>query len=185
MDESRCSTVDGRPTRAPDQSGSLAWTSPPYEDLDMPTSSPRNLLPIVAAYLPVAIGGAALSVLWDVGASPEGGAGDMLLRGTALTPPLFLPVVLSVAAAAARSEGRRGRVGAGLVTVVAVAFMAGSTANLPNDVAAARAAGTPIALTAGLAAIHLGLSIGLLHNALPRLRRQAPAAAGQAMEQPA
>ena len=151
----------------------------------MPTSSPRNLLPIVAAYLPVAIGGAVLSVLWDVGASPEGGAGDMVLLGTALTPPLFLPVVLCVAAAAARAEGRRGRVGAGLVTLVAGAFMAGSTANLPNDIAAARAAGTPIALTAGLAAIHLGLSIGLLYNALPRLRPRSPSAAVEAQPQPA
>jgi hypothetical protein len=136
----------------------------------MPTSSPRNLLPIVAAYLPVAIGGAVLSVRWDVGASPEGSPSDRVLRGTALTPPLVLPVVLCAAAAAARSEGRRGRVGAGLVSLVAVAFMAGSTANLPNDLAAARAAGTPVALTAGLAAIHLGLSIGLLYNAIPRLR---------------
>jgi hypothetical protein len=151
----------------------------------MPRSSPRNLLPIVAAYLPIAVGGAALSALWDVGASPEGGAGDMFLRGTALTPPLFLPVVLCVAAAAARTEGRRGRVGAGLVTLVAVAFMAGSTANLPNDIAAARAAGTPTALTAGLAAIHLGLSIGLLYNALPRLCQRAPADAGQTQQQPA
>jgi hypothetical protein len=143
------------------------------------------LLPIVAAYLPVAIGGAALSVLWDVGASAEGGAGDMFLRGTALTPPLFLPVVLCAAAVAARAEGRRGGVGAGLVTLVAVAFMAGSTANLPNDIAAARAAGTPIPLTAGLAAIHLGLSIGLLYNALPRLLRRAPVDAREAQRQPA
>jgi hypothetical protein len=151
----------------------------------MPKSSPRNLLPIVAAYLPVAVGGAVLSVLWDVGASPEGGAGDMFLRGTALTPPLFLPVVLCVAAAAARTTGTRGRVGAGFVTLVAVAFMAGSTANLPNDIAAARSAGTPIALTAGLAVVHLALSIGLLYNALPRLLRRAPVDPGEVQQQPA
>jgi hypothetical protein len=71
------------------------------------------------------------------------------------------------------------------VTLVAVAFMAGSTANLPNDIAAARAAGTPIALTAGLAAIHLGLSIGLLYNALPRLRQRAPVDARAVQQQPA
>jgi len=47
--------------------------------------SPRRLLPIVALYLPVPIVGAALSALWNVGASPEGGAGDMFLKGTALT----------------------------------------------------------------------------------------------------
>jgi hypothetical protein len=185
MDECRCSTMDGRPTRRVDRSGTLASTSQPSRGSQMPSSSPRNLLPIVAAYLPVAIGGAALSVLWDVGATPEGGASDMFLRGTALTPPLFLPVVLAVAAAAARADGRRGRVGAGFVTLVAIAFMAGSTANLPNDVAAARAAGTPIALTAGLAAIHLGLSVGLLYNALPRLRQRAAADAGDLKRQPA
>jgi hypothetical protein len=136
----------------------------------MPTSSPRNLLPIVVAYLPVPIVGAVLSALWDVGASPEGGASDMFLRGTALTPPLFLPVVLLAGAAAARQPGRRGRIGAGLVSLVAVAFLGGSTANLPNDFAAAESAGTPLVLTLGLAAIHVVLSISLLFNAVPRQR---------------
>lgn len=132
-------------------------------------SSPQNLLPIVAAYLPVPIVGAALSAIWDVGASPEGDAGDMFLRGTALTPPLFLPVLLLAGAAAARRDGSPGRVGAGVVSLVGVAFLAGSTANLPNDFAAAKSAGTPLALTAGLAAVHVGLSIALLFNAVPRL----------------
>jgi hypothetical protein len=131
--------------------------------------SPRNLLPIVAAYLPVPIIGAGLSALWDVGASPEGGAGDMFLRGTALTPPLFLPALLLVAAAAARRDGRAGRIGAGFVGLVAVAFLGGSTANLPNDFAAAEAAGTPLALTAALAGVHIVLSIALLANAGPRI----------------
>jgi hypothetical protein len=93
----------------------------------------------------------------------------MVLRGTALTPPLFLPVLLVAGAAAAPREGAVGRVGAGVVTLVGAAFMAGSTANLPNDFAAAKAAGTPRALTAALAAIHLLLGIALLANALPRL----------------
>ena len=135
----------------------------------MPTSSPRNLLPIVAAYLPVPIIGAVLSAAWDVGATPEGGAGDMVLRGTALAPPLFLPVVLLAGSALARKPGAAGRVGAGVATLVGVAFMAGSTANLPNDFAAADAAGTPRALTAGLAAIHFTLSVALLFNAAPHL----------------
>lgn len=148
----------------------------------MPSSSPGNLLPIVGAYLPVPIAGAVLSALWDVGASPDGGAGDMFLRGTALTPPLFLPVVLVAGAAAARSPGARGRIGAGAVSLVATAFLAGSTANLPNDFAAAKAAGTPLALTAALAVVHSALSLALLFNALPRLRGgaaqdRAPAAA--------
>jgi hypothetical protein len=151
----------------------------------MPTSSPRNLLPIVAAYLPVPIAGAVLSALWDVGASPEGGAGDMFLRGTALTPPLFLPVVLLASAAAARHAGRRGRVGAGLVSLVAIAFLGGSTANLPNDFAAAESAGTPLLLTLGLAVVHIVLSISLLFNAIPRLRGRVTGGATMGSESPA
>ncbi len=139
----------------------------------MPTSSPHNLLPLVTAYLPVPIAGAVLSARWDVGASPEGGAGDMFLRGTALTPPLFLPVVLLASAAGARRGGPGGRIAAGAVSLVATAFLAGSTANLPNDFAAARAAGTPVALTAALAAVHATLAIALLFNAVPRLRGRA------------
>jgi hypothetical protein len=139
----------------------------------MPRSSPRNLLPIVAAYLPVPIAGALLSAAWKVGATPEGSANDMYLRGTALTPPLFLPVLLLAGAALARQPGAPGRVGAGMVTLVGVAFLAGSTLNIPNDLAAAKSARTPVALTAGLAAIHVALSIALLYNAVPRLSSRA------------
>ena len=139
----------------------------------MARSSDRNLLPIVAAYLPVPIAGALLSAAWNVGATPEGGANDMYLRGTALTPPLFLPVVLLGGAVLARETGTPGRVGAGVVTLVAVAFLAGSTLNLPNDLAAAKSARTPAALTVGLAAIHAALSLALLYNALPRLSSRA------------
>ena len=134
----------------------------------MPTSTARALLPIVLAYLPVPMAGAVLSAAWDVGASPEGGPKDMVLRGTALTPPLFLPAALVVAAAAARGHGRWGRVGAGVAAAVCAAFLAGSTANLPNDFSAAKAAGSPRGLTAVLAAIHLGLGLALLFHALPR-----------------
>lgn len=135
----------------------------------MPTSSARRLLPVVLAYLPVPIVGAVLSVAWNVGASPEGGAGDMFLRGTALTPPLFLPALLIAGAAAARRGGRTTRIGAGVVSLVAAAFLGGSTANLPNDFAAAEAAGSPLALTAFLAAVHIALSLALLYNAVPTL----------------
>src|SRR5688572_28087348 len=90
---------------------------PPQEPNSMPGPSPRRLLPIVLAYLPVPIAGAALSARWGVGASPDGGPRDMVLRGTALTPPLFLPVVLVAAAAAAPEPGNRGRLGAALVAL--------------------------------------------------------------------
>lgn len=137
----------------------------------MPSPSAHRLLPIVLAYLPVPAFGAVLSAIWDVGASPEGGAGDMFLRGTALTPPLFLPVILVAAALAARGTGTSARIGAGSVALAGLAFLGGSTANLPNDFAAAEAAGTPLALTAGLAVVHVALSVGLLYNALPALVR--------------
>jgi hypothetical protein len=132
-------------------------------------SDSRHLLPIVVAYLPVPIVGAALSARWRVGASPDGGPRDMFLRGTALTPPLFLPAALLIAAGSAREPGRRGRAGAAVVSAVATAFLAGSTANLPNDLKAADAAGTPRRLTGALAAVHVALAIALLGNALPRV----------------
>ncbi len=136
----------------------------------MTARSARNLLPLVLAYLPVPIAGAILSARWRVGASPDGGPRDMFLRGTALTPPLFLPAALVVAAAVAPRESTAGRIGAGVVSIIAGLFAAGSTANLPNDFRAAEAAGTPPQLTAGLAAVHLALAVALLANALPRLR---------------
>lgn len=133
----------------------------------MSASSRGRLLPIVLAYLPVPVIGAILSAAWDVGASPEGGPRDMVFRGTALTPPLFLPIVLLGGAVATRGDGRTARIGAGAVSLVGLAFLGGSTANLPNDFRAARAAGTPVALTALLAAVHLALSIALLVHAVP------------------
>lgn len=133
----------------------------------MATSSPRNLLPIVLAYLPLPILGAIGSARWGVGASPAGGPGDMFLRGTALTPPLFLPVLLVTGAGLARGSGRRARLGAGIAATVGGLFLAGSTANLPNDFAAAKAAGTPRWVTALLAVIHAGLAVALLVNAVP------------------
>jgi len=144
----------------------------------MPLSSPGHLLPIVVAYLPVPIAGAVLSARWKVGASPDGGPGDMFLRGTALTPPLFLPAILVSAGALAPREGAEGRVAAGVVSAIAVAFLAGSTANLPNDFKAADAAGTPRQLTAALAAVHLALGVALLAHSVPRLRSSRPSVKG-------
>ena len=57
---------------------------------------------------------------------------------------------------------------------------------LARACAAARSAGSPLALTAGLAAVHLGLSIALLYNAVPRLIDRRDVAAGSiASEVPA
>ena len=136
--------------------------------------SERRLLPLVLAYLPVPLAGAALSARWGVGASPDGGPGDMVLRGTALTPPLFLPAALLGASLAARSPGARGRAGAAVASAVGTAFLAGSTLNLPNDVTAARAAGTPVRLTLLLAVVHAALGLTLLACGLPRSARGRP-----------
>lgn len=162
-----------RPTTAPSMGDANTQFKTEAQSA-MPASSERRLLPIVLAYLPVPVLGAILSVLGDVGASPEGGAGDIVLSGSALTPPLFLPVILLAAAFAARRNGRAGRIGAAFTSLVAVAFLAGSTFNLPNDFAAAEAAGTPLALSAGLAVVHIALSVALLYNALPRIFRRDP-----------
>lgn len=57
-----------------------------------PALRPRQrLLPLAIAYLPVVAVGAALSFAYGVGAHPGGDpTKDLLFRGTALAPPLFL-----------------------------------------------------------------------------------------------
>jgi hypothetical protein len=87
-------------------------------------------------------------LVYDVGAEPGSDpADDLAFRGTALAAPLFLPVVLIAAAALARTRGWAGVVGATAVGLVGVAFFLGGIFNLPNDLDAARAAGSPTALT--------------------------------------
>jgi tetrahydromethanopterin S-methyltransferase subunit D len=127
------------------------------------TSQPqRRLLPLAIAYLPVATVGAALSLAYGVGAHPGGDpAQDLLLRGTALAPPLFLPAALVGAAGLARQEGWPAAAGTGVVGLVGLAFMAGSTLNLPNDLDAARAAGSPVGVTIGMAVVHWLVGLGL------------------------
>ncbi len=134
----------------------------------MPDASTRRLLPLVVAYLPIPIVGAVLSAHWRVGATADGDPRDMVLRGTALTPPLFLPAALLGAAAMARRPDRTGRFGASVASAVGMAFLAGSTANLPTDLAAAKAAGSPRWLTVGLAVVHLVFGLALIRNAGPR-----------------
>jgi hypothetical protein len=134
----------------------------------------RRLLGLALAYVPLAAGGAWLSLRYGVGALPGGDpARDLALRGTGLAPPLFLPVALVGAAVLAR---RQDRVGAGALVVtglVGLAFTAGSTLNLPNDMAAARDAGSPIGLTVGFAAFHWFLGPALAVTSFLALRRRA------------
>ena len=129
----------------------------------------RGLLPLVLAYVPVPVVGAILSVVWDVGATPGRTAVDLPLRGSPLAPPLFLPVLLVAAAMGARRPGLAGSVCTGLCGLVGAAFLAGSTLNLPTDLATARAAGTPVPLTMVLAIIHAGLALALLWRSVPPL----------------
>jgi hypothetical protein len=129
----------------------------------------RRLLPIVLAYAPVPAIGALLSIAWHVGASPTGGPDDVLFRGTALAPPLFLPVALAAGAVAARRSGAAGAVGVAVCALVGAAFLGGSTFNLPNDLAAAAAAGAPAPLTIALAIVHGTLALALLWHAVPAL----------------
>jgi hypothetical protein len=131
----------------------------------------QRLLGLAFAYAPLAAGGAWLSLRYGVGARPGGDPGrDLVFRGTGLAPPLFLPVALVGAAALAQRQDRVG-VGALVMTgLVGVAFTAGSTLNLPSDLAAARAAGSPVGLTVGFAALHWLLGPTLTVTALLAVR---------------
>jgi hypothetical protein len=136
----------------------------------------RHLLGLALVYVPFVAGGAWLSLRYGVGAVPGGDpARDLAFRGTGLAPPLFLPVALVGAAVVAR---RQDRVGAGALVVtglVGLAFTAGSTLNLPNDVAAARDAGSPVGLTVGFAVFHWFLGPALAVSSFLALRRRARA----------
>ncbi|MBD0323494.1 MAG: hypothetical protein ICV72_08925 [Aldersonia sp.] len=134
----------------------------------------QRLLPLAIAYLPVAAVGAALSFAYRVGAHPGGNpAKDLLFRGTALAPPLFLPAALLGAAGLARTDGLPATAGTGVVGLVGLAFLAGTTLNLPNDLDAARAAGSPVGVTVGIAVVHWPVGLGLVRASILAMRRQA------------
>ena len=133
----------------------------------------RRLVRLAAAYVPLAAGGAALSFRYRVGALPGGDpAKDLVLRGTGLAPPLFLPAVLLAAASASRRRDRVGAAATVATGLVGLAFTAGSTLNLPNDVAAARDAGSPVPLTVGFAVFHWFFGPGLVASAALALRQR-------------
>jgi hypothetical protein len=133
----------------------------------------RRLLTIALAYLPIMVLGGVLSIVFDVGAHPGGGPGDMVFKGTALVPPLFLPIVLVGAAFLARQHGAAGVLGKVVAGLIGLAFTAGSTFNLPNDVEAARAAGSPLLLTIASGALGLVLGLTLVVHSALSLRDQA------------
>ena len=129
------------------------------------------LLPLSVTYLPVLAVGVILSYRYQVGAHPGGGPSDVFLLGTPYAPPLFLPAALLTSAVAARREGMVGGVGSAVAGLVGVAFLLGTTVNLPNDFEAARAANAPIGATVAVAAIHALLGTALVSQMIARLRQ--------------
>ena len=129
--------------------------------------------------VPLAAVQSGLSLAYGVGAHPGGDpAADLPFRGTALAPPLFLPVLLTAGAALARRPGRSGAVGTGVAGLVGLAFVGGATLNLPNDIEAARAAGSPVPLTIALGVVYAGLGLGLAGNAAAALASRRAASRG-------
>jgi hypothetical protein len=119
-----------------------------------------------------------LSFVYDVGAEPGGDpADDLAFRGTGLAAPLFLPVVLVAAAVLARARTWFGAIGSAIIGLVGVAFFLGGIFNLPNDLDAARGAGSPTGFTIafGVVTAIFGLAFAALGGAelVVRFRRRA------------
>lgn len=96
---------------------------------------------------------------------------DLALRRTGLAPPLFLPAVLLAAAVLARRRDRVGIAATVAAGLVGLALTAGSTLNLPADLAAARDAGSPVGLTT-VAVFHWFLGPALTMSAVLGLRNR-------------
>lgn len=139
--------------------------------------SKQLLLPLSVAYLPVLAVGVVLSYRYQVGAHPGGGPSDVFLLGTSYAPPLFLPAALLASAVAARREGIAGGIGSAVAGLVGVAFLLGTTINLPNDFEAARSANAPIGATVAIAAVHALLGMVLVSQMIVRFREHRRATA--------
>ncbi|HEX6255403.1 MAG TPA: hypothetical protein VFZ70_06290 [Euzebyales bacterium] len=99
-------------------------------------------------------------------------AQDLPLKGTAFAPPLYLPVALLGAAALSPRRDAVGTSGTAVAGLVGLAFTAGTTLNLGNDIAATRAAGGPVNLTVGIAAFHWAFGPTLTVFSLLALRQR-------------
>jgi hypothetical protein len=114
-----------------------------------------RLQQLAAWYMPVLGAGVWLSLRYGVGAHPNGNpVRDLAFRGTGLAPPLFLPTALLGAAVLSPRRDRLGTTATAVAGLVGLAFTAGTTFNLRNDIAATRAAGSSTGLTVGIAAFH-------------------------------
>jgi hypothetical protein len=138
--------------------------TPPYEG---------RLKRIVLAYMPVAIGGAVATFAYDVGAHPGSRArDDIVFRGSPLVPPLLMPVALLGADYLVAKRGPVGIVATAVMGFVGLGFIGGTTFNLPNDLDAARAAGSPEWASYLTAAIHLPLGVALASQSILALRQR-------------
>jgi hypothetical protein len=109
----------------------------------------------------------------DVGAHPGSRArNDIVFRGSPLVPPLFMPIALLGASYPAAKRGPVGLVATAVIGLVGLGFMGGTTFNLPNDLHAARAAGSPVWASYLVAAIHLPLGGALVSQSFFTLRRR-------------
>jgi hypothetical protein len=134
----------------------------------------RRLLPLTLAYAVYTLATVPVSLSYDVGAHPGGRAvADMPLKGTGVSPPLFLPVLLVLGALLARRSHRRSAVaGAALDTLVGLAILGGSTVNVPNDLKAVRAAGAPTWITYASAGTSAVLALTIVIHAVAAVGSQ-------------
>jgi hypothetical protein len=135
--------------------GTSATAAEPIADSDDGRVHQVRLRRLAAVYVPAFCAGAWLSLRHGVGARPGGDPGrDLPLRGTAFAPPLYLPVALLGAAALSPRRGAVGTSATAVAGLVGLAFTAGTTLNLGNDIVATRAVGAPVNLTVGIAVFH-------------------------------
>jgi hypothetical protein len=128
---------------------------------------------IVLAYMPVAVIGAIATFAYDVGAHPGSSArDDIVFRGSPLVPPLLMPVALLGAGYLAVKRGPAGLVATAVMGLVGLGFIGGTTFNLPNDLDAARAAGSPEWASYLAAAIHLPLGVALASQSFLALKQR-------------
>jgi len=135
--------------------GTSATAAEPITSSDNARVHEARLRRLAAVYVPAFCAGAWLSLRHGVGVRPGGNpAQDLPLKGTAFAPPLYLPVALLGAAALSPRRDAVGTSATAVAGLVGLAFTAGTTLNLRNDIAATRAAGGPVNLTVGIAAFH-------------------------------
>lgn len=158
---------------APAQRGTSATAAEPIAESDDVRVHEARLRRLAAVYVPVFCAGAWLSLRHGVGVRPGGDpARDLPLRGTAFAPPLYLPVALLGAAALSPRRDAVGTSATAVAGLIGLAFTAGTTLNLGNDIAATRAAGAPVNLTVGIAAFHWAFGPTLTVFSFLALRRR-------------